>query len=269
MPITISQLSVWKSQGRAIAALTATEYATAKIMDKAGVDLILVGDSLGMVALGYKNTLPVTLDEIIHHTKAVGRGVSNALLIVDLPFLTYQISYEQAIASAGRVLKETNAQAVKLEGGYPDMICTIQKLVERGIPVMGHIGLTPQSVHQTGYRRQGNEPSSAEKIFNQAKDIEASGAFALLLEHIPSQLGLEISKTLTIPTIGIGAGNGCDGQILVSHDLLGLSEWQPNFAKKYADLQIVITDAVSNYCKDVRDRHFPIPDESLNSKNLN
>jgi 3-methyl-2-oxobutanoate hydroxymethyltransferase len=258
MPITISQLSAWKSQGRAIAALTASEYAIAKIMDKAGIDLILVGDSLGMVALGYKNTLPVTLDEIIHHTKAVGRAVSNALLVVDLPFLTYQISYEQAIASAGRVLKETDAQAVKLEGGYADLIITIQKLVERGIPVMGHIGLTPQSVHQTGYRRQGNEPNSAEKIFMQAKEIEAAGAFAIVLEHIPNQLALEISKTLIIPTIGIGAGNGCDGQILVSHDLLGLSEWQPAFAKKYADLQIVISDAVSNYCSDVRDRNFPV-----------
>jgi 3-methyl-2-oxobutanoate hydroxymethyltransferase len=257
MPITISQLLTWKSEGRAIAALTATEYATAKIMDKAGVDLILVGDSLGMVALGYKNTLPLTLDEIIHHTKAVGRGISNALLVVDLPFLSYQISYEQAIASAGRVLKETNAQAVKLEGGYPDMIKTIEKLVERGIPVMGHIGLTPQSVHQTGYRRQGNAPTSAEKIFIQAKDIAEAGAFAIVLEHIPSQLAQEISETIAIPTIGIGAGSGCDGQILVTHDLLGLSEWQPSFAKKYADLQTVISEAVSNYCNDVRDRHFP------------
>jgi len=229
-------------------------------MDKAGVDVILVGDSLGMVALGYKNTLPVTLDEIIHHTKAVGRGISNALLVVDLPFLSYQISYEQAIASAGRVLKETTAQAVKLEGGYPDLVQTIQKLTERGIPVMGHIGLTPQSVHQTGYRRQGNEPNSAEKILIQAKEIEAAGAFALVLEHIPSQLAQEISKALIIPTIGIGAGNGCDGQILVSHDLLGLSEWQPTFAKKYADLQTVISDAVSNYCSDVRDRKFPNQD---------
>jgi 3-methyl-2-oxobutanoate hydroxymethyltransferase len=258
MPITISQLLTWKSEGRAIAALTATEYATAKIMDKAGVDLILVGDSLGMVALGYKNTLPLTLDEIIHHTKAVGRGISNALLVVDLPFLSYQISYEQAIASAGRVLKETDAQAVKLEGGYPDMIKTIEKLVERGIPVMGHIGLTPQSVHQTGYRRQGNEPKSAEKILIQAKDIAEAGAFALLLEHIPSQLAQEISQIIAIPTIGIGAGSGCDGQILVTHDLLGLSEWQPSFAKKYADLQTVISEAVSNYCSDVRDRQFPL-----------
>ncbi len=257
MPITISQLLTWKSEGRAIAALTATEYATAKIMDKAGVDLILVGDSLGMVALGYKNTLPLTLDEIIHHTKAVGRGISNALLVVDLPFLTYQISYEQAIASAGRVLKETDAQAVKIEGGYPDLVKTIEKLTARGIPVMGHIGLTPQSVHQTGYRRQGNEPSGAEKIFMQAKDIAEAGAFAIVLEHIPSQLAQEISQTIAIPTIGIGAGSGCDGQILVTHDLLGLSEWQPAFVKKYADLQTVITDAVSSYCKDVRDRSFP------------
>ncbi len=257
MSITISQLSSWKSQGRKIVALTATEYATAKIMDKAGVDLILVGDSLGMVALGYKNTLPVTLDEIIHHAKAVGRGLGNAFLVVDLPFLSYQISFEQAISSAGRVLKETAAQAIKIEGGYPDLIKTIEKLTSIGIPVMGHIGLTPQSVHQTGYRRQGNEPISAESIFLQAKNIETAGAFAIVLEHIPSELAEKISKNLKIPTIGIGAGNGCDGQILVSHDLLGLSEWQPAFAKKYADLQTVISDAVSNYCSDVRDRLFP------------
>ncbi|AFY75340.1 3-methyl-2-oxobutanoate hydroxymethyltransferase [Synechococcus sp. PCC 7502] len=257
MPVTISQLLTWKSEGRAIAALTATEYATAKIMDRAGVDLILVGDSLGMVALGYKNTLALTLDDIIHHAKAVGRGISNALLVVDLPFLSYQISYEQAIASAGKILKETDAKAVKLEGGYPDMIQTIEKLVERGIPVMGHIGLTPQSVHQTGYRRQGNEPISAEKIFIQAKDIADAGAFAIVLEHIPSELAQEISQTIAIPTIGIGAGSGCDGQILVTHDLLGLSEWQPSFVKKYADLQTVISNAVSNYCHDVRDRQFP------------
>jgi 3-methyl-2-oxobutanoate hydroxymethyltransferase len=262
MTITISQLLTYKSQGRAIAALTATEYATAKIMDKAGVDLILVGDSLGMVSLGYKNTLPVTLDEIIHHAKAVGRGVSNALLVVDLPFLSYQISPEQAIASAGRILKETPAQGVKLEGGYPDIVKTIEKLVNIGIPVMGHIGLTPQSVHQTGYRRQGNEPSSAKRILAQAQNIEAAGAFALVIEHIPSPLAEEVSKSLSIPTIGIGAGNGCDGQILVSHDLLGLSEWQPSFVKKYADLQTAIADAVSNYCNDVRDRSFPDSSQS-------
>ena len=257
MPITISQLRQWKDQGRAIAALTATEYATAKILDQAGIDVILVGDSLAMVALGHQTTLPVTLEQIILHAQAVGRGVHNALLIVDLPFLSYQISLEQAIASAGRVLKETSAQGVKLEGGYPDMIQTIGKLTERGIPVMGHIGLTPQSVHQTGYKIQGKSAIAAEKLLHQAQAITNAGAFALLLEHMPEQLAQEISQTINIPTIGIGAGAGCDGQILVTHDILGLSDWQPSFVKKYANLQSVITDAVSNYCKEVRDRRFP------------
>jgi len=257
MPVTISQLHKLKQQGQAIAALTAWEYATAQIMDRAGVDLILVGDSLAMVALGYKNTLPLTLDQIIHHAQAVSRAVANAMIVVDLPFLSYQVSHEQAILTAGRVLKETNAQGVKLEGGYPDMVHTVGKLVQMGIPVMGHIGLTPQSVHQMGYRRQGNLPEAADRIFLEAKNLAEAGAFALLLEHIPSELARKISQTLTIPTIGIGAGNGCDGQILVTHDVLGLSESQPPFAKKYANLQEIISSAIANYCTDVRDRQFP------------
>lgn len=257
MPVTVAHLQAWKREGRAIAALTAWEYATAKIIDQSGVDVILVGDSLAMVALGYKNTLPITLDEMIHHAKAVSRAVTNALLVVDLPFLSYQESYQQALHSAGRVLKETNAQAVKLEGGYPDIVNTVSKLVQVGIPVMGHIGLTPQSVHQLGYRTQGAEPEMAEKIFSQARALTAAGVFALVLEHIPSALADRITKAISIPTIGIGAGLSCNGQILVTHDLLGLSDWQPPFARKYLDLQSLITKAVNQYCTDVRDRQFP------------
>jgi 3-methyl-2-oxobutanoate hydroxymethyltransferase len=259
MPVTVAQLQAWKQQGRAIAALTAAEYATAKILDAAGVDIILVGDSLAMVALGYKTTLPVTLDEMIHHAKAVERGVSNALLIVDMPFLSYQCSSEQALHSAGRVLKETNAQGVKIEGGYPDIVQAISKLVQVGIPVMGHLGLTPQSVHQLGYRPQGKDPETADKILEQAQALTAAGVFAIVLENIPADLGRRITQSIAVPTIGIGAGSGCDGQILVTHDLLGLSDWQPPFARKYADLRESMTRAIEHYCADVRSHDFPNP----------
>ncbi len=254
MSVTIAQLQKWKQQKKTIAALTATDYAIAKLLDKAGVDLILVGDSLAMVSLGYKNTLPVTLDDMIHHAQAVGRGVENALLIVDLPFLSYQVSTEQAMQSAGRIFKETDAKGVKLEGGYPDMVETIRKLVQAGMPVMGHVGLTPQSVHRLGYRVQGVTPESAEEILDQAKALVEAGIFALLLENIPAELAAKITNLIPIPTIGIGAGKECNGQILVTHDVLGLSDWQPPFARKYADLQSTITNAVKDYCQDVRQK---------------
>ena len=254
MPVTIAQLQKFKQQKKPIAALTATDYAIAKLLDKAGVDVILVGDSLAMVALGYKNTLPVTLDNMIHHAQAVGRGVENALLIVDLPFLSYQVSTEDAMRSAGRIFKETNARGIKLEGGYPEMVETIRKLVQAGMPVMGHVGLTPQSVHRIGYRVQGGTPEAAEEILHQSKALVEAGIFGLLLENIPADLAAKITSLVPIPTIGIGAGKECDGQILVTHDVLGLSDWQPPFARKYADLKSVITDAVKNYCQDVRDK---------------
>ena len=254
MSVTIAQLQKWKQQKKTIAALTATDYAIAKLLDKAGVDLILVGDSLAMVSLGYKNTLPVTLYDMIHHAQAVGRGVENALLIVDLPFLSYQVSTEQAMQSAGRIFKETDAKGVKLEGGYPDMVETIRKLVQAGMPVMGHVGLTPQSVHRLGYRVQGVTPESAEEILDQAKALVEAGIFALLLENIPAELAAKITNLIPIPTIGIGAGKECNGQILVTHDVLGLSDWQPPFARKYADLQSTITNAVKDYCQDVRQK---------------
>ena len=249
---TVRQLLQYKSNGKQIVALTAWDFAIAQILDAAGVDLILVGDSLAMVALGYENTLPLTLAEIIHHAQAVKRGVKNALIVVDLPFLSYQTSIEDAIASAGRILKETGAQAVKLEGGYPAMVETVSRLVDIGIPVMGHIGLTPQSVHQLGYRQQGQSESDRERLLCAAIALERVGAFALILEHIPADLAKLISQKLSIPTIGIGAGTDCDGQILVTADILGLTQRQPPFAKAYVDLQAIITQAVQDYSTDVK-----------------
>lgn len=257
MAITPAQLLDWKRQQRPIVALTAWDTAIASVLDEAGVEIILVGDSLGMVALGYDTTLPVSLDTMIHHTAAVKRGVKKALVVCDLPFLTYQESASQAIHSAGRILQETGAQAVKLEGGYPRMVETVARLTEMGIPVMGHIGLTPQSVHQLGYRQQGQDPVTADNIRNQAIALEKAGVFALVLEHIPTELGATITQELTIPTIGIGAGADCDGQVLVTADLLGLTIKQPPFAPAYMDLRSIITETVEKFSGDVRQREFP------------
>ena len=257
MAITTQQLIQFKQQGRSIVALTAWDYAIAQLLDAAGVDIILVGDSLAMVTLGYPTTLPVTLDEILHHAKAVRRGVKRAFLMVDLPFLSYQESPQQAMHSAGRVLKEAGAQAVKLEGGHPVMVDTVGRLTAAGIPVMGHIGLTPQSVHQLGYRQQGKSAEAGERIFAEAIALEQAGAFAMLLEHIPTELAARITQKLSIPTIGIGAGSDCDGQVLVTADLLGLSDRLPPFAKSYANLRQVITQAVQDYSHEVREGQFP------------
>lgn len=256
MPITPAQLLDWKRQNRPIVALTAWDTAIASVLDEAGVDIILVGDSLGMVALGYETTLPVSLETMIHHAAAVKRGVKRALVICDLPFLSYQESSAQAIHSAGRVLQETGAQAVKLEGGHPRMVETVSRLTEIGIPVMGHVGLTPQSVHQLGYRQQGQDPIAADRIHKQALALEKAGVFALVLEHIPTDLAKEITQGLTIPSIGIGAGSGCDGQVLVTADLLGLTPKQPPFAPAYVNLRQLITDTVQQYSEDVRQGKF-------------
>ena len=256
MPITPAQLLDWKRQERPIVALTAWDTAIAAILDQAGVEIILVGDSLGMVALGYETTLPVTLDMMIHHAAAVKRGVKRALVICDLPFLSYQESPAQAIHSAGRILKETGAQAVKLEGGHPRLVETVSRLTEIGVPVMGHVGLTPQSVHQLGYRQQGQDPVTADMIHKQAIALEKAGVFAVVLEHIPADLAREITQALTIPTIGIGAGSGCDGQVLVTADLLGLTPKQPPFAPAYVNLRQMITDTVQQYSDDVRQGKF-------------
>ncbi|MFP4101704.1 3-methyl-2-oxobutanoate hydroxymethyltransferase [Coleofasciculus sp.] len=255
--VNIQQLKQWKQQGRPLVVLTAWDYAIAQLLDAAGVDIILVGDSLGMVTLGYETTLPVTLDEMLHHAKAVCRGAKQAFVVCDLPFLSYQESLQQAMHSAGRVLKETGAQAVKLEGGHPAIAQTVAHLTAAGIPVMGHVGLTPQSVHLLGYRQQGKTEEAAERILADAIALEQAGVFALVLEHIPADLARKITQTLTIPTIGIGAGADCDGQVLVTADLLGLSERQPPFAKVYANLRQVITQAVQDYSHDVQERQFP------------
>lgn len=255
--VNIQQLKQWKQQGRPLVVLTAWDYAIAQLLDAAGVDMILIGDSLGMVTLGYETTLPVTLDEMLHHAKAVRRGVKQAFVVCDLPFLSYQESLQQAMHSAGRVLKETGAQAVKLEGGHPAIAQTVAHLTAAGIPVMGHIGLTPQSVHLLGYRQQGKTEAAAERILAEAIALNEAGVFALVLEHIPADLARKITQTVTIPTIGIGAGSNCDGQVLVTADILGLSERQPPFAKVYANLRQVITQAVQDYSDDVRERRFP------------
>ncbi|RUR74680.1 3-methyl-2-oxobutanoate hydroxymethyltransferase [Chlorogloeopsis fritschii PCC 9212] len=256
MALTTQQLIQWKQQGRQIVALTAWDYAIAQLLDLAGVDLILVGDSMAVV-LGYETTLPITLEEMLYHAKAVRRGVKRALIVVDLPFLTYQESIQQAINSAGRALKEAGAQAVKLEGGYPAMIETITRLVQAGIPVMGHVGLTPQSVHQIGLRQQGKTETTRERILQEAIALEQAGVFSIVLEHIPADLALQITQKLSIPTIGIGAGPHCDGQVLVTSDVIGLSEKHPPFAKVYTNLRDTITKAVQDYSVEVRERKFP------------
>lgn len=257
MPVTIAKLSQWKRENRPIVVLTAWDYAIARLLDQAGVDIILVGDSLAMVALGHPTTLPITLDEMLHHAAAVRRGVKNALIVCDLPFLSYQESSSQAIRSAGRFLKETGVQAVKLEGGHRAIAETVAQLTSIGIPVMGHVGLTPQSVHQLGYTQQGKTEAQAQRITQEAIALYEAGAFALVLEHIPPQLAANITAQLPIPTIGIGAGAHCDGQVLVTADLLGLTEKQPPFAKKYLDLDKLITAAVQDFAKDVKTGHFP------------
>ena len=257
MPLTIQQLITWKQQNRPIVTLTAWDYAFAQLLDMAGVDILLVGDSLAMVALGHETTLPVTLDEMLHHAAAVRRGANRALVVCDLPFLSYQESISQGIHAAGRVLKETGVQGVKLEGGHPAAIETVARLTEIGIPVMGHVGLTPQSVHRLGYRQQGKTEVEAERILSEAIALSEAGAFAIVLEHIPARLAKTITDKLPIPTIGIGAGPDCDGQVLVTADLLGLSQKKPPFAKSYANLRQVITEAVGEFSQEVREGKFP------------
>ena len=257
MAVTLQHFRQWKQQQRRITALTAWDFAIAEILDQAQVDLILVGDSLAMTVLGHATTLPVTLEEMIHHTKAARRGIKNALLVMDLPFLTYQESTQQAMRSAGLALKDGGANAVKLEGGYPEMVTTIAHLVQAGIPVMGHIGLTPQSVNQLGFKQQGKTEEAQTKILNEAIALEQAGVFAIVLEHIPADLAQTITQKIAIPTIGIGAGPHCDGQILVTSDLLGMGSWSPPFSKAYANLRETMRDAFETYCKEVRSGEFP------------
>jgi 3-methyl-2-oxobutanoate hydroxymethyltransferase len=257
MAVTLQQLTQWKESGRSIISLTAWEYSLAQILDQAGVDLILVGDSLAMVGLGHSSTLPVTLDEMIHHAKAVCRGVKHALVVCDLPFMSYQVSVTQAMEAAGRVMKETGASAVKLEGGQPMIVEIVKELTTIGIPVMGHVGLTPQSFRILGYKQQGQTQAEAEMIIDQAIALAQAGAFSIVLEHIPSDLAAIITDKIAIPTIGIGAGNKCDGQVLVTADLLGLSARKPPFAKSYVNLRQIITDAVEDFTQEVQQQKFP------------
>ena len=244
--------------------ITAYDYAFAKIFDQAGVDMILVGDSLGNVILGYSSTLPVTMADMIHHTKAVTRACSRTLVVADMPFMSYQVNTEQALTNAGRLVKEAGAHAVKLEGGA-EITATIEKLVQSGIPVIGHLGLTPQSVNQLGgFKVQGKTLSAAQKILQDAQALAAAGVFALVLECIPHQLALKITESVKIPTIGIGAGNNCDGQVLVCNDLLGLNtEFTPKFVKKYRNLQQEIFTATQEYINDVQTRTFPATEHTF------
>ncbi len=270
--VTIRTFQTKKQRGEVISMLTAYDYPTALALDEAGVDSILVGDSLGMVVLGYENTLPVTMEDMLHHCKAVARGARTALLIGDMPFMSYQVSPQEALRNAGRFLQEAGMDAVKLEGGR-ERLDAIRAIVGAGIPVMGHLGLTPQSVHLFGgFRPQGRNVEAATRIYEDALLLQEAGCFGLVLESIPSRLASLISSRLHIPTIGIGAGAGCDGQVLVSHDLLGLFDrFTPKFVKKYADVHGQMLEAFDSYRADVEARLFPasehiveMPDEEWN-----
>jgi 3-methyl-2-oxobutanoate hydroxymethyltransferase len=252
-----------------IVCLTAYDYPTARLLDEAGVDIVLVGDSLGMVVLGYENTLSVTLEDMLHHARAVRRGIHRALLVVDMPFGSYHVDRAESVRNAVRLVKEGGAEAVKIEGGERRMEM-ISRLVEAEIPVMGHVGLTPQSVNAFGgFRVQGKSAEAAEHVWRDARAAEAAGAFAVVLESIPRQLAAEITRELRIPTIGIGAGPDCDGQILVLHDMIGLgSERAPKFARRYAHVGEDISRAVAEYAADVRSGNFPADDESFHASGL-
>ena len=262
--VTVTAVRAMKARGERVVMLTAYDTPTARLLDAAGVDVILVGDSLAMVALGYETTLPVTLEEMLHHTRAVARGAARALAVGDLPFLSYQVSREEALRSAGRMLKEGNAQAVKLEGGV-EVAGTVAALVEAGIPVMGHIGLTPQAVHRMGgYKVQGRTAEAAARLLKDAVALERAGAFSLVLEGLPWQVAGAVTEAVGIPTIGIGAGPRCDGQVLVTNDLLGLfDEFTPKFVKRYANLRETLLQAFGQFREEVRAGAFPGPEHSF------
>lgn len=254
-----------KADGEKIAMLTCYDYPTARIMDACGVDIILVGDSVGVVVAGYENTLPVTMDEMLYHTRAVMRANPKALVVADMPFMSYQVDIADARRNAGRMLKEGGAAAVKLEGGV-NIAPVIEALVAIDVPVVAHVGLTPQSIHRMGgYKVQGKKGEQAERILEDAVAVQNAGAFAVVLEGIPLTLAARITETLTIPTIGIGAGVSCDGQVLVIHDILGLCEkYSPKFVKRYADAATLISGAVSSYVAEVKSGVFPDADHSFN-----
>lgn len=252
---TFRQLS---AEGKKITMLTAYDYPMAKLVDAAGIHAILVGDSLGNVVLGYDSTIPVTMDDMVHHVKAVTRGVQRAMVVADMPFLSYHVSKEDSLRNAGRFLKEAGAQAIKLEGGR-EVAETVQAITEAGIPVMGHIGLTPQSIHQMGgYRVQGKDEKAAQKLLEDARALEDAGAFAVVLELVPTPLAKVITESIGIPTIGIGAGSYCSGQILVTHDMLGFhGKFSPKFVKRFANLHEAIMQGLQDYREEVESGTFP------------
>lgn len=260
-PVTVHELQALKDQGEKFVMLTAYDYLSAQILDEAGIPLLLVGDSLGMVMLGYDSTIPVTMDEMLHHTRAVARGAQRAMVIGDMPFGTYQDGPSQALASATRFLKEAGATGVKLEGGGP-MIEVVRHLTTAGIPVMGHLGLTPQSVNALGgYRVQGRSDEAVERMIADAKGLQEAGAFTIVLEAVPSEVGKRVTEAVDVPTIGIGAGPDTDGQVLVWHDMLGMTAGRlPRFVKPYADLRQEITGAVKAFASEVADGVYPEPE---------
>lgn len=262
--MTTAILRQRKEAGVPLAMLTAYDYSMATLLDEAGVDMILVGDSLGNVVLGYDSTLPVTMEDMIHHGKAVCRGVKQAFVVIDMPFLSYQISPEDALGNAGRIMKETGAQAVKMEGGK-EILPAVEKIISAGIPVVAHLGLTPQHVHQLGgFKVQGKETAAAQRIFEDARLLERAGVCAITLECVPQQLAEKISQTVKIPVIGIGAGAGCDGQVLVIYDMLGIhTGFVPKFVRQFANLKEQISRAVGAYKRAVQEKTFPAAEHSF------
>ncbi|MFH0942244.1 MAG: 3-methyl-2-oxobutanoate hydroxymethyltransferase [Chloroflexota bacterium] len=262
--VSVGQIKEMKQQGEKIAMLTAYDYTTAKIIDEAGIPLILVGDSLGMVILGYESTIPVTMAEMLHHTKAVTRGVRRSLVVGDMPFMTYHVSVEQALANAGRFIQEGGAQAVKLEGGVT-VAEKVRRIVSCGIPVMGHIGLTPQSINQLGgYKVQGKTPQAASAMLEDARALAEAGVFAIVLETVPAALASLITRKVSVPTIGIGAGVGCDGQVQVVNDILGsFSDFVPRHAKQYARVADITRKAIGDYFNEVKTGTFPTEKQSF------
>ncbi len=263
MPVRTTKLQEMKDAGEPIPCMTAYDFPTARLVEAAGVPLILVGDSLGNVVLGYETTVPVTMDDMVHHTRAVVRGAPNALVVTDMPFMSYNVNADEALRNAARLLQEGGAQAVKLEGGKP-VADTVRRMTEAGIPVMGHLGLTPQSVNQLGgYRAQGKTLPEAQRLLEDAEALERAGIFSIVLETIPAELARVVTKRLHVPTIGIGAGAACDGQIQVLHDVLGLGTYRPRHAKLYADLNEVIGKALRSYVEEVRGGSFPTDEHTV------
>lgn len=257
-PVTAQGLRAMRGRGEPIVAVTAYDYTTAQIVDQAGVDLILVGDSLGMVVLGYDSTLPVTMDEMIHHTRAVVRGARRALVVGDLPFMSYHVSVEEAVRNAGRFMKEAGCKAVKLEGGQAHQLACIRAITQAGVPVVAHLGFTPQAVHAIGMRVQAKSEDAIKALLAEAAAVEEAGAVALVLELIPAEVAALVTERVNIPTIGIGAGAGCSGQIQVVHDLLGLfTDFLPKHAKRYAELSAAMGGAIAAYADEVRTGRFP------------